>query len=375
MFAKYATSIPVKQSDIPAWRRSTFQQLSTVQEMINQHYGIPGAIDTGQTVQPTRTTPFIPSPTPAGGPIQKQLPPSTGTIDTDPNSPTYGQPKLLGPQQPQMPVGAVQQPGGIPGQIQPNAAPIVPNRVRTSPVLPVAPAPTANDRVSQGFGAIGPATGLPPGAAEAKQVTGKTSGEQLAADRIGATTYQREVFPLEQAIPALEKLGTKGTGPGTETFNHIKSFILSNVPGVKETDFNGTVGDYDKAKKYLTDFVNQTGTTGTNDKLAAAFAGNPSVGISNAAAQDVAKSALALRRMKQAQIIEFGKLGIPDDQYAKWATTWNNTQDARAYGFDLMSPDKQQKLLKSMTAPQKQVFLNSLRIAHDAGLTNPIAPH
>ena len=122
-----------------------------------------------------------------------------------------------------------------------------------------------------------------------------------------AARYQRDIFPLKEAIPALERLGTKGTGPGTETINNIKSFVLSNVPGVKESDFNGTVGDYDKAKKYLTDFVNQTGSTGTNDKLAAAFAGNPSVHISNAAAQDVAKSALALRRMQQAQIIEFEK--------------------------------------------------------------------
>src|SRR5262249_38844427 len=143
-------------------------------------------------------------------------------------------------------------------------------------------------------------------------------------------------------------LGSKGTGPGTETTNHLKSFLITNVPGVSQSSFNGTVEDYDKAKKYLTDFVNQNGNTGTNDKLAAAFAGNPSVGISNAAAVDVAKSALALRRMKQAQLVEFEKSGLPDSEFAKWASRWQINHDPRAFGFDMM------------TVPQRNAVLNSI---------------
>ena len=164
----------------------------------------------------------------------------------------------------------------------------------------------------------GPVTGLAPGVAEAETRAGGASGEQLAHARTAASNYQRDIFPLTQAIPALERLGTKGTGPGTEEINQLKSFILSNVPGVKPEDFSGTVEDYDKAKKYLTDFVNQTGNTGTNDKLAASFCWKSKCSISNAAAVDVAKSALALRKMQQAAIINFERLGLPASQFSRY---------------------------------------------------------
>ena len=309
-----------------------------------------------------------------------------------------------GPQAPVPPAGYTAAPG-VYGAIQPGStAPIVPNRVQSMPVAGPAvplrssaiPGPSSNfGGIVQGattqdlakarlpvatpnqqvqnriapmgpYAPAGPVTGRAPGVAEAATTAGTASGGQLAADRQTAARYQRDIFPLKEAIPALERLGTKGTGPGTETINNIKSFVLSNVPGVKESDFNGTVGDYDKAKKYLTDFVNQTGSTGTNDKLAAAFAGNPSVHISNAAAQDVAKSALALRRMQQAQIIEFEKTGLPPDKYASWATKWGNTQDSRAYGLDLMGADKAEKLKKSLKGDDLATFMRSLRIAHES---------
>ncbi len=178
----------------------------------------------------------------------------------------------------------------------------------------------------------------PPGQSDAAQRAGAGSGEELVGARQRSLNYQQEVFPLEQAIPALEKLGTKGTGPGTESVDHLKSFVLSNIPGADFKGLKDDVATYDKAKKDLTDFVNQNGNSGTNDKLAAALAGNPSVNISNAAAVDVAKSALALRRMKQAQLVAFEHSGLPESEYAKFASKWNVGADSRAYGFDLMTP-------------------------------------
>jgi hypothetical protein len=398
--AKFITTMPTKPELLRPFIQQKLQQGMDTHEALNWMYGQQGEQNTGQTVTPTLSSPrpgFSPTGAvkPAGAPIQIQPPPTTPTIG--PNN----APQLLGAQPPQLPPGTVQQPGGLPGQNVPapgSQAPIIPNRVQALPVGPapvgpisnpaitgpsnnlggnvigatVGPNLSPNDRVSQGFEPRGPIVGRPPGVTEAATTAGTASGGQLAQDRLDAAHYQREIFPLEQAIPALEKLGTKGTGPGTEIINNIKSFILSNVPGVKESDL-ASVKTYDEAKKYLTDFVNQTGNSGTNDKLAAAFSGNPSTHISNAAAVDVAKSALALRRMKQAQIIEFGKTGQPESSYAQWATNWGNTQDARAYGFDLMTPDSKEKLLKSLTDKQKAVFVRSLRIAHDASLTNPIS--
>jgi hypothetical protein len=218
------------------------------------------------------------------------------------------------------------------------------------------------------------ATGLAPGVGEAQVATGAGSGAALNEARHRGLNYRQEVFPLEVAIPALEKLGKTGTGPGTEELNHVKSFLQSaGIPGLDADK----IKTFDEAKKYLTDFVNQNGNTGTNDKLAASFAGNPSVGISNAAATDVAKSALALRRMKQAQLVEFEKSGLPDSEFAKWASRWQLGHDPRAYGFDMMAPDQRKKVLESLPegkngAPgPRDLFKLQVQAAHEAGIINP----
>jgi hypothetical protein len=208
----------------------------------------------------------------------------------------------------------------------------------------------------------------PPGEAEAKRAAGEGSGGALVSARQRGMNYQAEVFPLEQAIPALEKLGTKGTGPGTESVNHLKSFVLSNIPGADFKGLKDDVAAYDKAKKYLVDFVNQNGSAGTNDKLAASFAGNPSVNISNAAAVDVAKSALALRRMKQAQLAAFEQSGLPESEFGKFASKWNVTADPRAYGFDLMTPAQRKAVIESLPKGKRELFMLNVQDAAEQGL-------
>lgn len=232
------------------------------------------------------------------------------------------------------------------------------------------PAGTASRIMSNG----GLQTGMPPGFTEAQVQTGAGSGVALNEARQRGLNYRQEVYPLEQAIPALEKLGKTGTGPGTEEFNQVKSFLQSaGIPGLDADK----IKNFDEAKKYLTDFVNQNGNTGTNDKLAAAFAGNPSVGVSNAAAVDVAKSALALRRMKQAQLIEFEKSGLPDNEYTKWASQWNIGHDPRAFGFDLMTPEQRKKVIESLPEGKngkpgpRDLFKLQVMAAHNAGIIKP----
>lgn len=231
--------------------------------------------------------------------------------------------------------------------------------------IPIGPAP--------GSGPQGAAIGVPPGSTEAQTAVAQGSGEQLKGDLAQSANYRRAVFPLEQAIPALESLGKTGTGPGTDQLNAVKSFLQSaGVPGIDATK----IKNYDEANKYLTDYVNQNGNTGTNDKLAAAFAGNPSTKVSNAAAVDVAKSALSLSRMKQAQVLEFQNTGLPAAQYSNWSSKWGVSQDPRAYGYDLMSPEAQQKLTSGLKGPERAKFLSSLTAAHNNQLlAQPAAPN
>ena len=238
-------------------------------------------------------------------------------------------------------------------------------RITGPPDVSGAPTQTSTGAVYSGGPQPSFPTEPPPGVRGAKEKTAAGSAEMLASDRSHGADYQRQVFPLEQAIPALEKLGPQGTGPGTETFNHIKSFLVSaGIPGIDPDK----IRSYDEAKKYLTDFVNQTGNSGTNDKLAAAFAGNPSVNISNAAAIDVAKAALALRRFKQAQLSAFERSGEAENDYGKFASKWNVNNDPRAYGFDIMTPKQRKDVLDSLPKNKRELFMMAVQDAAEQGL-------
>lgn len=245
-----------------------------------------------------------------------------------------------------------------------NGAPVrssAPARTLAQPGSPYAASPAA---LPSGRVMAAP----PPGEAEAKRAAGEGAGGALVSARQRGMNYQQEVYPLEQAIPALEKLGTRGTGPGTESVNNLKSFVLSNIPGADFQGLKDEVATYDKAKKYLVDFVNQNGSAGTNDKLAASFAGNPSVNISNAAAVDVAKSALALRRMKQAMLAAFEQSGLPESEFGKFASKWNVTADPRAYGFDMMTPAQRKSVIESLPKGKRELFMLNVQDAAEQGL-------
>lgn len=369
--------------DVKSFAQNALVRGMDTQQKVNNLYGSPSVYSQGQQDTPVNVSPMR-GMTPTGLPIQRQIPPTQPVMGAD------NQPTLQGPTAPIAPPGVATLPGG--------RLPIQSNPVQTQRILPVGKGnltndgqvtgvsiqdqPVPNQQVQNRFPApSGPAVGLPPGVGEAAQHAGVASGEQLAAERTKAASFQRDIFPLAHAIPALESLGTKGTGPGTETINNLKSFVLSNVPGIKESDFGvSSVKNFDLAKKYLTDFVNQNGNSGTNDKLAAAFAGNPSVHISNAAAVDVAKSALALRRMQQSKYLAYEDSGLPADQASKFFANGQITLpdkttipvgqlDPRAFGIDNMSDKSKKVLLDELNKNprEKALFDKSLQLANQHG--------
>ena len=355
------------------------QMAQSTMEALNYNLGQTGSVDNAQSINPTVTSqkPGFAGNPQTGGVVQTQAgipiqpPPTTDVVSQgNPGQPPRGTHALLGSTG--APTGLPTAPGALPVGPMTNPPSNIQGMGSNIKNITVGP-----DQNMGGVPSVGAkpvptqsiTTSLPPGASEAMQA----SGQQLANDRSSASSFQRDIYPLVKAIPALEALGTKGTGPGTETINQLKSFVLSNVPGVKESDFSGTVKDYDEAKKYLTDFVNQTGNSGTNDKLAAAFAGNPSTHISNAAAVDVAKSALALRRMKQAQLLTFEQSGLPESEYARWNAQTTNQLDPRAFGVDLMSPKAKQTLLQYLNKnpSEKANFEKSLQTAQKQNFITP----
>ena len=189
--------------------------------------------------------------------------------------------------------------------------------------------------------------------------------DEVAADRAKEANYAREVLPLEKVIPTLEKLGPTGTGPTTEALNEVRSALVSlgmaNGKMVEDTKL------FDEARKYLAQ-ISLTGDPNTNDKLAAAFSANPNIGISQAANVDIAKSLLALRRLENAKVRAFEKSKLPENQYAQFATQFMATEDPRAYGVDLMTPEAKKALYESLSPEEKPGFAASIKQAMALGL-------
>ncbi len=310
-------------------------------QRFSAQYGTPTMIDTGNALVPSTVSP-ITGIHPIGATIQKTLSPTElatpATIGTTP----AGQP-ITGT------TGQLLEKAGV------NPLTALPmQQGANNPLMPIA-----------GPGVV---TSLPAGDIAAMERTGAASGDDLAQARIREAKFQQDIVPLQKAIPALEALGATGTGPGTEQINEIKSFLQSmGLPGA---DVEG-IKNFDEARKYLTQYAQTVGDTGTNDKLAASFAGNPSVSISNAAAVDVAKTALALRKLQNAQLMAFEASGQPESQFSKFASEFNATQDPRAYGLDMMTPDARAKLIGGLKGDEKSKFAQSLRIAIQLGLVQP----
>src|ERR1019366_2529237 len=81
-----------------------------------------------------------------------------------------------------------------------------------------------------------------PAAQAAGAAYGGAAGGALAGSAANEMDFKRQVTPLEQAIPALQRLGTTGTGPGTDEINKMKSAAVSF--GFAPSKWTGTVKDY-----------------------------------------------------------------------------------------------------------------------------------
>lgn len=342
-------TLPQDPSKIPQWLQT---MNVTVQDSANrfaQIYGTPGTISNGSQTLPVASSPLT-GVRPIGAPIDQTLSPeSRGELvqTTDAQGRTVVVPKS----------NILTQAGMNPMTVQPNGG----NRL-TAPTAPVDRQPSAPANPPGGV-----VTSPSAGEIQAQTVLGQAGGQQYAQDAARETSFQQDILPLQKALGGLQRLGTTGSGPGTETLNEAKSFLVSM--GVVSPDQN--LKDFDEVQKYLVQYARGAGDTGTNDKLAAAFAGNPSLRISNAAGVDVIKTAISLRRLQNAQTRAFEQTGQSPAGYSRWATEFNSTQDPVAYGFDLMDGAQRKKYFAGLDQAAKQKFLTSLKTATSLGIVSP----
>jgi hypothetical protein len=345
------SNMPTDPAQIPQYLQSLNTRIQDAAGQFTKIYGEPSTINNGNTIVPVTASP-ITGIRRIGANIPVQTSPSE-RLSLVPGTNAQGQPTVT-------PAGVIAQQAGM------NPLTGVPATAPNQPVNQLQPYPQGQAPVpaAQGGSVV---TGPSPGALEANKTVGAASGQQLAADTAQEANFQSDVTPLVKARDALIALGPTGTGPGKEQINEIKSFLISN--GVMSP--NDDVKNFDEARKYLTQYATSVGSPNTNDKLAANFAGNPNVGISNAAAVDVLKTALSLRRLQNAKVRAFQASGEQPNTYNQWAAKFNSEQDPVAYGFDMMSPEQRSKYVKSLSPADRQKFVGSLQTATQLGLVTP----
>jgi len=266
--------------------------------------------------------------------------------------------------------GALAGPAGVIGVNGP-VSPAAPPRL---PALPLAPAAGASS------GAPGPhaiVSALPP-TAPAEMAA---SVDQYNNASTASNSFRQRIFPLEQAAIALQGADT---GPGSETVNQIKSFLLAQSPASLAKYLPGVdpdkIANYDEAVKYLANYaMQQPGAAQSDMHLGLAQVANASTHISNLAARNVVENALGLERMQQAAIQQFNDLHSDPQtgqvqsgsgaQWNRYMQQFAASHDPRGFSWDEQSPAQHQQALQNMTTDDKRRLHESLMLARKYNLT------
>lgn len=245
------------------------------------------------------------------------------------------------------------------------------------------PSPIGNGRYPSGGAApSAPAapggvlqTGLAPGVAQAADVAGTASGNQMVGDQQANAGSGQRVYQLQAALTGLQNAGP--TGPGTAEVNNAKSFLLAQSPDWMKAHLPGVdpnqIASYDEANKYLTQYASAKASSlgsGTDSKLATTLSGNASTHISGLAAQDVVKANIGLERMGQAQQDAFSQSGLPAAEYSKWASKFGSTLDPRVFIADQMDPAKVKGMYDKMQPKEQAQFRTQYNWAVQKGYLN-----
>lgn len=309
--------------------------------------------------------------------------PTQPIVNNNPNSPNYLQPGIVGP---------AAAPGFAPARGLPaeppapqSAAPMPMPRPRPAglPVEPIAaPAPvsgpsgptqqTGFDFKERFAGEPRIVTGAPPGVAGAISAVREQSGKDYASSLQRAGNIQAELQPDLTVLDIVKGKAPGDFGPGTDALNQLKKVAVTWLPNVEAKLINDS-SDYDTVKKYLVQGARAAGNTGTNDQLAAAFEANPNTTMNTATIESIVKTRVALKKMEAAQALLFGQQNLPESEFSKWKAKNQNVLDPRAFGWDMMSNEARQKLVKRLNKKEYQRLETSIQFANDANLIEPPA--
>lgn len=185
----------------------------------------------------------------------------------------------------------------------------------------------------------------------------KASQQEYNLARSAAGGFYDRVYPLQQAIPLLQKLGEGGTGPGSQRLQEMFSAYLTLAPDQFKKIWKPDpqrVGEFDEIRKYLNQYAqnkaNQSGLgPHTNAGLETTQSANPSVDISNLASTKLAINELALQRMNHAGYLTALQQGVPAEQWSDYLPKYKSTVDPRAYTLDVLPQKDRDQLFDEVT--------------------------
>lgn len=186
----------------------------------------------------------------------------------------------------------------------------------------------------------------PPGIAPNPQYP--VGQEAYNKDLQNAASIREASRPLLKAIPLLEKMPL--TGKGTAGINDLKD-IASNL-GIAPDSVKDEQTALGEIKKYVEQYARNVPGAQRSDAALQTFKdSNPNLNTTTQATLALAKQAIAWNRIDEAKAKAFqsDKFG----EYPTHAAGWAQNQDSRAYGIDLMPPDKRQALLDQMKTDAK----------------------
>lgn len=382
--AEALKTMPSDPQQQAIWLRNVYSQTQSAEQRAQSFFGAPSGVSDQAGTRVMQTPGYPGLPVHDRGYVPNQLPPNQPTVaSTNPNDPNYGAPAIVGPSGPP---GIQQGPGVMPavngaparamvpsskkimGDQEAQAAglyppapgstePIKPTRVQTQPVQPIV-------------------TGLPPGTAQSMEGSATSYNEASSA----AGKYAQRVNPLRQAIPLLENMKETDIGPTSQRWNDLKSTaqtlgagkILGGIDPEK-------IKNYNELKKYFSQYASQAAATmgpKTNDGLATAVTSNPNIHMDKLSALELSKMALGAERMQQAGIREFNALveagKAAPSQFNKFMVKWGTEQDPRAFVYDLLTKEQQDKLKKTLSKPELDKIRNGMNIADRHGLLGDV---
>lgn len=341
-YGEFIKTIPTDPTQIKPFLEQSLARGQSVNEAINWHYGEQGEQSNQQGTlagkRDVRTGGFTPSTI-----TPQQIPPTANTVEQG-----SGQPRMYGTQPPQSrPVLPVGPPGA-------GASPPPGNVTSERPSLPVEP-----------LKAVGPPTAATPMFDEGKRM--------LAADQEMATQKLTAIKPAMQTLPYLKDIMA---GPGTEQFTKavaaLKAFGI--VPtGTAENDATAI---RQIVNKKLADYLrsNPVGQRSDAAQVLSETASPSAKEQITPALIKLTKDAIVLDRVQAARAAAF-----EDQDYSKYGNhrvLFTGKVDERAFGLDLMEPDKRKELVQSMQTKLKKnpkdfeanKFFRSLDIVDKQGL-------